>query len=57
MTSIFIAAAPIVRPQPAFADNFTPFGAIHKLSGPGQPDLSSILEKYNNPSKGEQDEL
>jgi hypothetical protein len=49
MTSIFIGAAPVVNPQPAFADSFTPFGAIKTLSGPGQPDFSSILNKYNNP--------
>ena len=57
MTSMFLVAAPVVKPQPAFADNFTPFGAIHKLSGPGQPDFQFLLDKYNNPSKGEQEEI
>ena len=45
MTSMFLVAAPVVKPQPAFADNFTPYGAIHKLSGPGQPDFSALIEK------------
>ena len=53
----FVLATTALRPAPALADSLNGYGVISELKGPGQPNLTSIMEKYPNPNKGEYMEI